>query len=128
MGRKAADGSSILVHKIRVGCWTVVFVAFAALFVVGLIFGEGEPEPLKAEVGGCMATSGAEPSLVPCDSAAADAKILRIFENQTNPELCRPVPGVTEAYELRGTWRVGGADGVDVADTGEKDVVCVGTK
>ncbi|MFJ6053000.1 hypothetical protein [Streptomyces sp. NPDC092307] len=128
MGRKAADGSSILGHQIKVGCGLVVMLAFATLLVMGMIFGDDEPESPRAEVGGCMATRGVEPSLVSCDSAAADVKILQIFENQTNAELCRPVPGVTEAYELTGTWRVGGASGVDIAETGEKRVVCVGSK
>ncbi|MCP3758725.1 hypothetical protein [Streptomyces sp. TBY4] len=128
MGRKAADGSSILMHKIKLGCAGMVVAAFAALLVVGAIFDEDDPEPLKAKVGTCMATSGSTPSLVPCESAAADAKILRVFEGRTSLDLCRQVVGATGAVELIGTWRVGGEQGIDVAETGDKSIVCTGPK
>ncbi|MEU2247431.1 hypothetical protein [Streptomyces sp. NPDC019224] len=92
--------------------------------VIGIFVDEGDPKNADPVVGGCLATSGKEPIVAECDSAEADVKILRILPGET-VDGCLAVAGVTDAYVLKESIRVGGDDGIDVGETGTS-VLCVG--
>lgn len=96
------------------------------LMVIGIIVDKDEPKDADPVVGGCLATGGQQPVVADCASSEADVKILQIFSG-TSADGCLTVPGATNAYIVKESLRVGGDDGVDVADTGSS-VLCVGAK
>ncbi|MFJ7159098.1 hypothetical protein ACIQUQ_29700 [Streptomyces sp. NPDC101118] len=102
-------------------------VPILGLMILGAIVSDDEAKERPLVVGGCLATDAQKPASVPCDDPSANMMIYRILEVTTSADGCQFVPGVTAAYTVTESLRVGGEQGIDVADTGSR-VLCVGPK